>query len=92
VLNLSEEGKKHTTRMNTLIQNVIHRVETAPGQIGVPMSPWKLYNGVNYYLAHDTGRTEDGRLNSLWFGPGQTKNQNALDLALKLAKGEALAV
>jgi phage/plasmid-like protein (TIGR03299 family) len=92
VLNLSEEGKKHTTRMNTLIQNVIHRVETAPGQIGVQMSPWKLYNGVNYYLAHDTGRTEDGRLNSLWFGPGQTKNQNALDLALKLAKGEALAV
>ncbi len=46
---------------------------------------WAAYNAVTEYLQYESGRTDDSRLNSLWFGPNAVKNKTALKEALKLA-------
>ncbi len=48
-------------------------------------SYWTAYNAVNSYLCHKKGRTEETRLNSVWFGDSAKVNHRALDLAMKMA-------
>jgi phage/plasmid-like protein (TIGR03299 family) len=45
---------------------------------------YALYNGVTQYLSYDMGRTQEGRLDSLWFGRGADLNATALEHALAL--------
>ena len=52
---------------------------------GVQGTVWAAYNAVTGYLGHERGRTDDGRLNSLWFGEGASLNRRALEAALVLA-------
>ena len=52
---------------------------------GVRNTYWALYNGVTQYLSYESGRTQDGRLDSLWFGQNKSKNETALEYALNLA-------
>lgn len=37
------------------------------------------------YLTYNRGRSEDNRLNSLWFGDGLSTNRYALEVALDMA-------
>jgi hypothetical protein len=46
---------------------------------------WAAYNAVTEYLSHARGRTEDGRLNSLWYGEGAQLNARALQNALQMS-------
>lgn len=46
---------------------------------------WGAMNAVTNYLTHERGRSDDIRLDSLWFGQGQTLNQRALQVGLKMA-------
>lgn len=46
---------------------------------------WSLYNGVTQYLSYEAGRTQDTRLDSLWFGASKGTNEKALEYALELA-------
>lgn len=50
---------------------------------------WALYNGVTEYLQHEAGRSDEGRLNSLWFGPNASRNKKALEAALLIAQAKA---
>jgi phage/plasmid-like protein (TIGR03299 family) len=52
---------------------------------GVRGSWWGAYNGINEYLNYAQGRDANNRLDSLWFGPNCKKNQQAFDLAIKMA-------
>ncbi len=45
---------------------------------------WGLYNAVTQYLSYESGRNEETRLNSLWFGGNSKLNQRALDAAIKM--------
>lgn len=51
---------------------------------------WTAYNALNEYLNYDRGHTRDTRLNSLWFGQNGTTNNEALQIAIKLANGESV--
>ena len=51
---------------------------------GVAGTMWAAYNAVNEYLAYDRGRTDDGRLHSLWFGDSARLNQRALQVAMQM--------
>ena len=46
---------------------------------------WSAYNGVSEWLTYSRGRSDDNRLNSLWFGAGALTNRRALELALDMA-------
>jgi hypothetical protein len=46
---------------------------------------WSAYNGVSEYLTYNRGRSEDNRLNSLWFGDSALTNRHALEVALDMA-------
>jgi phage/plasmid-like protein (TIGR03299 family) len=71
---------------------VIELVETGRGSgiYGVRGTAWGAYNAVTQYLTHDRGNDADRRTDSLWFGNGASLNRKALDMALALARGEAL--
>lgn len=47
---------------------------------GVKGTRWGLLNGVTEYVDHHMGRTDDTRLDSAWFGRGNTIKTDALHL------------
>ena len=47
---------------------------------------WAAYNGFNEYLNYNKGRTEDNRLDSLWFGLNANDNTKALEKAMQFAQ------
>jgi phage/plasmid-like protein (TIGR03299 family) len=46
---------------------------------------WTAYNAVTEYLGYTRGRSQDSRVNALWFGDGATINSRALEIALAMA-------
>ena len=46
---------------------------------------WSAYNGVSEWLTYNRGRSDDNRLNSLWFGDSALTNRHALEVALDMA-------
>jgi phage/plasmid-like protein (TIGR03299 family) len=46
---------------------------------------WSAYNAVTEFLSYTRGKTQDGRLDSLWFGESFKINEDALDVALEMA-------
>ena len=67
---------------------LIKRVEEiwADDLVKVGDNAWTLYNSVNYYLNHESGRTIDGNRNSLMFGNNAKRDRIALNEALKLGQ------
>jgi phage/plasmid-like protein (TIGR03299 family) len=45
---------------------------------------WAAYNAFNEYLGYKKGRSQDTRLDSLWFGESATQNNRALNVALEM--------
>jgi len=52
---------------------------------GVSGTWWGAYNAVSEYLTWERGRSQDNRLNHLWYDSGHRINQNALTTALRMA-------
>ena len=81
---------ENSTELPTKTQNIISSImeciegpmQSAPNVAG---TWWAAYNGVNEYLNYKKGRTQENRMNNLWFGTGLAENRKALDLALTLA-------
>ena len=48
---------------------------------GVMGTWWGAYNAVTEFLSYERGRSEDTRLDSLWFGQGANLNRKALQIA-----------
>tara|TARA_R100001530_G_scaffold16121_1_gene14252 strand:+ start:242 stop:1198 length:957 start_codon:yes stop_codon:yes gene_type:complete len=47
---------------------------------------WEAFNGVTWYIDHESGREQEKRLESAWFGTKASTKREALDLAVKMAK------
>lgn len=52
---------------------------------GVRGTYWAAYNAVTEYLSYEQGRSQEKRLDNLWFGTSVNINQKALDTALQMA-------
>lgn len=52
---------------------------------GVRGTMWAAYNSVTEYQTWERGRTNDARLDSLWFGLNAKTNARAFEVALKMA-------
>lgn len=86
VLKFDAKGELATRSQNT-VNEIKTLIDKGVGQDipGVKGTWWAAVNGVNEYLNHDAGRTDDSRLNSLWFGQNQVRNARALNLAQEMA-------
>ena len=74
------------TRTRNIMDEIMGLVE-GPKQnaTNVRGTWWAAYNGYNEYLNYNKGRTEDNRIDSLWFGVGANDNMKALKTAMEFA-------
>lgn len=77
IINDYEETEQIEETRKRLIARVEEIFELEPVH-----NAWTMYNSVNYYFNHESGRTLDSRYNSLWFGANGSKDERALKLAL----------
>lgn len=76
------ETKLAEKRASDLVNDVLARVYSGRGNDGGNL--WSAYNGVTEFLSYSQGRTQETRLNSLWFGQSALVNQRAFETALDL--------
>lgn len=82
-----EEDDIKTRTANTM-EEIIKMIFTGQGNDNpaIKNTWWQAYNGVNEWLNYSRGRNAENRLNSLWFGPNRTANNDALKLAIEAAE------
>ncbi len=78
--------------LSTKAQNIVDRIVArayAQGpetvEAAAPLPLWDAYNGVTEWLSWERGRSQDNRLNSVWYGDGSRINARALELAVEMA-------
>jgi phage/plasmid-like protein (TIGR03299 family) len=82
-----EDDREMSTRMQNIIEEIVGLAEAGRGNDlpSVRGTYWTAYNGVSEWLSYSRGRTQENRLNSLWFGDGANLNRQALEVALAMA-------
>lgn len=85
------ETDREKIAQDKLTENITRLFEYGYGnqQADVTGTVWALYNGVTQYLSYEDGRTEDTRLNKLWFGTGKDLNNKAFSEAMKIVNKAA---
>lgn len=73
--------EKLLTHIQPLFEN--GRGNTLPGVRG---TMWAAYNAITEYQTWHRGRTNDARLDSLWFGENAKTNKRAYTVALEMAQ------
>ncbi len=70
-----------------ILPNIARLFESGKGNSlkGVRGTVWAAYNAVTEYLSWESGRSNNNRMNSLWFGPAFDLNRHALTVALDMA-------
>jgi phage/plasmid-like protein (TIGR03299 family) len=82
-----EDDQDTGTRMVNIMEEVMALAEAGRGNNlpSIRGTYWSAYNGVSEWLTYSRGRSEDNRLNSLWFGDSANTNRHALEVALDMA-------
>jgi hypothetical protein len=82
-----ESEEDISTRSKNLVEEVVRLAETGRGNNlpSIRDTYWSAYNGVLEWLTYSRGRSDDSRLNSLWFGASALANRHALEVALDMA-------
>lgn len=68
-----------------IVNNIVEVYESGKGAAS-PDTYWKAYNAINEYNLYYRGRSENNRINNMWFGQGATLDKKALNVALTLTK------
>jgi phage/plasmid-like protein (TIGR03299 family) len=89
-LSLNMDTERAELLNERIIDRVVELFDLSPGSIEAGHTYWGAYNAANYYLANEAGREQDTRLNSIWFGANRKKDQNAFDMAARMAAGMAV--
>ena len=78
-------GSRDSKQFDNLKSKVVNLFENGKGAEFHRGTVWGAYNAVTEYLGYEAGRSQDNRLNSLWFGPNDNINTTAFVEAIKLA-------
>ena len=84
-----EAGSMEQLTVGTkILENVIPLFQKGRGNDlqEIRGSYWAAYNAINEYLQYERGETNEGRIDSLWFGQSASLNKRALDIGLDLAQ------
>ncbi len=82
-----EDDQEASSRLKSIMERIRGLAETGRGNNlpSIRGTYWSAYNGVSEWLTYHRGRSEDNRLNSLWFGDSAVTNRHALEVALDMA-------
>ena len=82
-----QENEPISARMQNSIREIIRKCQSGKGNDlpSVRGTLWTAYNGVNEWLGYQRGKSQQNRLNSLWFGDSANVNRFALETALAMA-------
>lgn len=82
-----EDDQEGSTRLKNIVEEIVSLAEAGRGNDlpSIRGTYWSAYNGVSEWLTYNRGRSEDNRLNSLWFGDSANTNRHALEVALDMA-------
>lgn len=80
----AESKAKAQKQGDRLVARIIPLFEKGRGNDmdGVRGTMWAAYNAVTEYLSHERGRTDDRRVDSLWFGDSSRVGEKAFKLAM----------
>jgi phage/plasmid-like protein (TIGR03299 family) len=86
VLKLEDEDNA-STRLKNIADVIVRLAETGRGNDlpSIRGTYWTAYNGLSEWLTYERGRSQSGRLDSLWFGDSANLNRHALDIAVEMA-------
>ncbi len=87
VFTIPEDRGQETPQQRRLLERIGELFDAGQGNAmpSVRGTLWAGYNAVTEYLGVERGKTQESRLNSLWFGDSARLNQQALCAALALA-------
>jgi phage/plasmid-like protein (TIGR03299 family) len=91
VMMLSEDAKKPgdlTKKSADVYAAILENFDSGRGTGEVKKAKgtwWQAYNAVTEFLSWQRGKTQNGRIDSLWFGDSFGFNEDALDVALEMA-------
>jgi phage/plasmid-like protein (TIGR03299 family) len=82
-----EDDQEAGNRLRNLMEEIVGLADAGRGNnlSSIRGTYWSAYNGVSEWLTYQRGRSDDNRLNSLWFGASALINRHALDVALDMA-------
>jgi phage/plasmid-like protein (TIGR03299 family) len=82
-----ESEEDISARSRNIVEEIAQLAEAGRGNDlpSVRGTLWTAYNGVSEWLTYGRGRSDDNRLNSLWFGDSALTNRYALEVALDMA-------
>lgn len=81
------ENAANNARTQNIRAQLLAGVESSPGSELAAGTWWPVYNSLTYYVTHRRSENQavDKRLESMWFGAGDTLEKKGLDLALQMA-------
>jgi hypothetical protein len=81
------EDQEASSRLKNLMEEIVRLAEAGRGNNlpSIRGTYWSAYNGLSEWLTYNRGRSDDNRLNSLWFGDSALTNRRALEVALDMA-------
>jgi phage/plasmid-like protein (TIGR03299 family) len=81
-----DEQETVATRTANQIEEIIGLCESGRGNDlpSIRGTYWSAYNGVSEWLGYQRGRSQQSRLDSLWFGESANLNRHALQVALEM--------
>ena len=80
------ESKKEGKLLTRNAQLAYDVFETQPGAEFAPGSWWQALNSVTFVTDHQMGRSQESRLNNVWFGGARKAKINAVKEAVKFAE------
>lgn len=82
--NSKDEEKREKGSRNAI--KALEFMETQPGAELGEGTYWQLFNTITYMSDHQLGRTQENRLNNVWYGTTRDLKIRALNLALEMAE------
>jgi phage/plasmid-like protein (TIGR03299 family) len=83
--NAETELYELSTKAENIVSKILERAIVGASDVEVP-TLWDAYNGVTEWLTWERGRTQDSRINSLWYGDSAKLNARALEVAREMAE------
>ena len=82
VLKIKPDEKVHTRTENKM-RDIVAAAVDGRGNNGKTL--WDAYNGFTEFLSYTASKTDDRRVDSLWFGEAATLSSRALAIAVEMA-------